>query len=160
MSVGIDSKRWERLEALGIRRETVKREMPTPSGEPKMSAVLLELAQPLIRRPGTSVQQAKSIIALTVAAWNKCLLPAGSQPLLEKEIVDIFVPQDGFAEDVGIVVEVVDMIAERRARLFPDIRKVVVDYELSFQARALTLGVTSAPIPDAPKVSGAVARSF
>ncbi|HUY87834.1 MAG TPA: hypothetical protein VMV10_03775 [Pirellulales bacterium] len=148
MSIGNNAKRWERLEALGIKRESVKRDIPTPDGEPKMSAVLLKLAEPLIQRPGTTARQAESIIALTVVAWNKSLLPPGSQPELEKEIVDAFVPQDGYAEDVGTVVEVMELIAERRARLFPDIRKFVVDYELSFPPGTLTLNVTSAPVPN------------
>jgi hypothetical protein len=148
MSIGNNAKRWKRLEALGIKRESVKRDIPTPDGEPRMSAVLLKLADPLIHRPGTTARQAETIIALTVAAWNKCLLPAGSQPALEKEIVDAFVPPDGYAEDVGAVVEVMELIAERRTRLFPDIRKLVVDYELSFPPGNLTLNVTSAPIPN------------
>jgi hypothetical protein len=32
MSVRNDAKRWERLEALGIKRESVKREISTPGG--------------------------------------------------------------------------------------------------------------------------------
>ena len=38
-----DENRWERLAALGV-----KREMPTPEGEAKMSAVVLQLADPLM----------------------------------------------------------------------------------------------------------------
>lgn len=148
MAIDNNAKRWERLEALGFKRELVKRDIPTPDGEPKMSAVLLELAEPLIQRPGRTAQQAKSIIALTVAAWNKSLLPAGRQPALEKEIVDAFVPKDGYAEDVGTLIDVMELIAQRRERLFPDLRKLIVEYELSFSPGNLTLNVTSAPIPN------------
>lgn len=63
-------------------------------------------------------------------------------------------PSDGYAKDVGAVVEVMELIAERWTRLFPDIRKLVVNYELSFPPGNLTLNVTSAPIPNPPDAGG------
>jgi hypothetical protein len=64
------------------------------------------------------------------------------------------VPPDGYAEVVGAVVEVMELIAERRMRLFPNIRKLVVDYELGFPPGNFTLNVTSAPIPTPPDADG------
>ena len=63
-------------------------------------------------------------------------------------------PKDGYAEDVGTVVEVVDLIAERRARLFRGLRKLIVDFEVSFTPGNLTLNVTSATIPNSPDAGG------
>lgn len=40
------------------------------------------------------------------------------------------------------------MMAERREKLFPDIRKIIVDYEVEIGGGRLTLNVSSAPIPD------------
>ncbi|MGO9608469.1 MAG: hypothetical protein ACLPT4_02405 [Verrucomicrobiia bacterium] len=65
-----------------------------------------------------------------------------------EELIDIFVPKDGSAEAVGVAVEVMDIIAERRQRLFPDLHKIIVDYEVEIGGGQLTLNVTSAPIPD------------
>ena len=41
-----------------------------------------------------------------------------------------------------------EIIAERRLKLFPDLRKIIVDYDLEIGGGRLTLNVSSAPIPD------------
>jgi len=53
-----------------------------------------------------------------------------------------------------------DLVAERRARLFPNIHKFVVDYELSFPPGTLTLNVTSAPVPNPPDAGEEVVDSL
>ena len=138
-----DNARRERLAALGA-----KREIPTPEGEAKMSAVIVHLAEPLIKQYGKTAERAETIISLTVAAWNKSMFPPDKQPIIEKDLIDCFVPKDGSAEAVGVTIHIMDVIAERREKLFPDIRKIIVDYELDVSDGRLTLNVTSAPIPD------------
>ena len=135
--------RWERLAALGV-----KREIPTPEGEARMSAVILQIAEPLIKQHGKTEERAKSILMLTVAGWNKSVFPPDKQPIVEKELIDRFVPKGGSAEAVGVVVHIMDTVAEQREKLFPDLRKVIVDYEVEISAGHLTLNVTSAPVPD------------
>ena len=135
--------RWERLKALGA-----KGEIPTPEGEAKMSAVITQLAEPLLKQHGTNAERAEAIISLTVAAWNKSMFPPDKQPIIEKELIDCYVPKDGSAESVGVITHIMDTVAERREELFPDLRKVIVDYELDISGGHLTLNVTSAPIPN------------
>jgi len=137
-----DKERWERLAALGA-----KSEIPTPEGEAKMSAVILQLADPLIKQHGKSAERAEAIIMLTIAGWNKSMFPPDKQPIIEKDLIDCFVPKDGSAEAVGVAIEVVDLVSERRKKLFPDLRKIIVDYEVNIGSGRLTLNVTSAPIP-------------
>ncbi len=76
-----DKERWERLAALGA-----KSEIPTPEGEAKMSAVILQLAEPLIRKHGKTVERAEAIIMLTIAGWNKSMFPTDKQPIIEKDL--------------------------------------------------------------------------
>jgi len=135
--------RWKRLEALGA-----KGEIPTPEGEAKMSAVITKLAEPLLKQHGTNAKRAEMIISLTVAAWNKSMFPLDKQPIIEKELIDCFVPKDGNAEGIGLVTQIMEAIAERREALFPDLRKVIVDYELDISGNRLNLNATSAPVPD------------
>ena len=106
--------RWKRLAALGVQRE-----IPTPEGEARMSAVILQLAEPLLKQHGKTPQRAEAIIMLTVAAWNKSMFPPDKQPLIEKDLIDSFVPKGGNAEDVGVALEIMDTMAERREKLFP-----------------------------------------
>jgi hypothetical protein len=138
-----DPERRKRLAALGV-----KSEIPTPEGEAKMSAVILQLAEPLIKRHGKTAERAEAIIMLTVAAWNKSMFPPDEQPLVEKDLIDAFVPKGGNAEAVAVAMEVMDVIAERRQKLFPSLRKIIIDYDVQIAGGRLTLGVSSAPIPD------------
>ena len=138
-----DKERWERLAALGVQRE-----IPTPEGEARMSAVILQVAEPLLKQHGKTPQRAEAIIMLTIAGWNKSMFPPDKQPLIEKDLIDSFVPKEGNAEDVGVAVQIMDMVVERRERLFPDLRKIVVDYTCSISGGRLTLEVRSAPIPN------------
>jgi hypothetical protein len=138
-----DTERWKRLAALGA-----KAEIPTPEDEAKMSAVILQLAEPLMKQHGKNAERAQAIIMLTIAGWNKSMFPPDKQPLIEKDLIDAFVPKDGSAEAVGVAVEVMDIIAERRQKLFPDLRKIIVDHEVEISGGRLTLNVTSSPIPD------------
>jgi hypothetical protein len=138
-----DTERRKRLAALGA-----KAEIPTPEDEAKMSAVILQLAEPLMKQHGKNAERAQAIIMLTIAGWNKSMFPPDKQPLIEKDLIDAFVPKDGSAEAVGVAVEVMDIISERRQKLFPDLHKIIVDHEVEISGGRLTLNVTSAPIPD------------
>ena len=103
-----DQERWKRLATLGA-----KREVPTPEGEARMSAVILEVAEPLLKQYGKTPERAKAVIMLVVAGWNKALLPSDKQPTLEKKIIDLLVPEDGSAEAIGVAVHIMDTAAER-----------------------------------------------
>ena len=138
-----DKERWERLAALGAARE-----IPTPEGEAKMSAVILQLAEPFLKQHGKSAERAEAIIMLACAGWNKSMFLSQQQPIIEKDLIDCFVPKQGSAEAVAVAMEIMDGIANRREKLFPDYRKIVLDYDLKMANGHLTLNVTSAPIPD------------
>ena len=138
-----DQERWKRLAALGA-----KREIPTPKGEARMSAVILEVAEPLLRQYAQTPERAQTVIMLTVVGWNKSLFPPDKQPVVEKEIIDQLVAEDGSGEAIGVVVDIMDTAADRREKLFPDLRKVIVDYEVEISGDSLNLNVSSAPAPD------------
>ena len=101
-----DETRWERLAGLGV-----KREMPTPEGEAKMSAVILQLAEPMMKQHGTTAERAEALLMLTIAGWNKSMFPPDKQPLVENDLINAFVPKDGSAEAVAVAVEVMDIVA-------------------------------------------------
>jgi hypothetical protein len=137
------SARWKRLAALGAIGE-----IPTPDGDARMSAVILELAKPLTTQHGETLEDVKLIIKLTVAGWNISVFPPETRPIVEKEIIESFVPKDGGAKAVGLAVEVMNTVAEQRQKLFPDLRRVIVDYEIDIAGGKLTLSVSSASVPD------------
>jgi hypothetical protein len=112
-----------------------------------MSAVIAELAEPLLKEHGKTAERAEAIIALAIAAWNKSMFPPDKQAVIEKDLIDSFVPKDGSAEAIGGALYIMETLEARRNKLFPDLRKIIVDYDLEFSGRGLTLNVTSAPIP-------------
>lgn len=109
--------------------------------------MILSLADPLLKRPDTTASRAEWLIALAVAAWNKSILPADHQPEMERDLIDVFVPKDGYAESVGTVIEIMDFIAGRRMQIYPNLHKLIVDYDLDISAGSLTLDIASAPVP-------------
>ena len=139
-----DRERWERLAALGV-----KKEIPTPEGEARMSAVILQIAEPLIQQYGKTEERAKAILLFTIAGWNKSLLPPDKQPIVEQELINRFVPKDGSAEVVGIAVHIMDFAADRRKTLFPNLHKIIVDSDVEIKDGHLTLNVSSARVPEA-----------
>jgi hypothetical protein len=141
-----DENRRKRMADLGV-----KHVIATPESDAKMSEVIVQLAEPLIKRHGKTAQRIETIIMLTIAAWNKAMLPQVKQPNIEKELVDALVSRDANAETVAVVLEIFDLVEERRRKLFPDLRKIVVDYEMNFRRGHVDLNVTSAPIPDRSK---------
>lgn len=115
-------------------------------GHPKMSAVILALAEPLLEKYGTDSKRVESIIALAMAAWNKAMFPAEAQNGFEKAVLDVAVPTGENAEFVGTAIEIMDMIEDRRQELFPDLRAIITKYDLQVTGEKLTLNVDSAPI--------------
>jgi hypothetical protein len=113
-----------------------------------MSAVILELVAPLIERHGKTAERAKTIISLAIAGWNKSMFPVERQAAIETDLIDCFVPKDGSAAAVWVAVHLMDFVADSRAKLFPTLRKIIVDYEVVIATGRLTLNVSSAPIPD------------
>jgi len=116
-------------------------------GEPKMSEVILELADPLVDGDVSNANEVDFIVQLTITAWNKAMFSADRQDALEKEIVDTLVPPDGDAELVGAVIEALEIVDERRKKLFPNLRRIVVDYDLQVSEGTVALNVVSAPVP-------------
>ncbi len=117
--------------------------------EPKMSEVILDLADPLIDGDVSNAKEVDLIVQLTIAAWNKAMLSADKQDASEKQIIDILVPRDGDAELVGTVIQALDIVEERRKKLFPSFRRYIVDYDLHVSDGRVALNIISSPVSDA-----------
>ena len=112
-------------------------------GKPKMSEVLLDLADPLIDGDVSDPKTVDFTIQLTIAAWNKSMHPAERQAEIEKEIIDTLVPPDGDAELVGAIIEALEIVDDRRKKLFPNLRRFVLDYDLRVSGGRVELNVIS-----------------
>ncbi len=111
--------------------------------KPKMSEVILDLADPLLDGDVSNPKEVDFIIQLTIAAWNKAMFPADRQAAMEKEIIDILVPPDGKAEKIGTVIQALEIVDDRRKKLFPNLRRFVGDYDLQVSGGRVALNVIS-----------------
>jgi hypothetical protein len=88
---------------------------------------------------------------LVVYGWNKSLFPPDKQAVVEKEILARLVSEGRNAEMVGAAIDIMNAVARRRRKLFPDIRRIVVDYKIKISGDSFNLNVSSATAPDAWK---------
>ena len=112
-------------------------------GVPKMSEVILELADPLLDGDVANPKEVDFIVQLTIAAWNKAMFSADRQAAMERDIIDTLVPPDGDAEQVGTIIQAIEIVEERRKKLFPNLRRFVVDYDLQVSEGRVALNVLS-----------------
>jgi hypothetical protein len=112
----------------------------------KMSAVILKLAKSLLKKYGDDDKRIETIISLTIAEWNRLMLPEGEREKYQDEMIDKLSPPDDEAATVGSLLYISDLIAERKKKYFPNLKKVIVNQELIVSNGNITLNIASAPI--------------
>ena len=108
-----------------------------------MSEIILELADPLLDGDVSNPKEVDFIVQLTIAAWNEAMFSSDRQAAMEKEIIDTLVAPDGDAEQVGTIIQAMEIVDDRRKRLFPNLRRFVVDYDLQVSEGRVALNVLS-----------------
>jgi hypothetical protein len=112
----------------------------------KMSAVILKLAEPLLKKYGDDDKRIETIISLTIAEWNRLLLPEGEREEFQDKMFDTLSPPGDDATTVGSLLFISDLIAERKKKYFPDLNRVIINQELFVSDGNITLNIASAPI--------------
>jgi hypothetical protein len=133
----------------GFRKQGISTEgiefAESPDGV-KMSEVILKLAEPLLKKYGDDDKRIETIISLTIAEWNRLMLPEDEQENLQDVMIDTLSPPGDDAEMVGSLLYISDLIAERKKKYFPNLKKVIVNQELILSDGNITLNISSAPI--------------
>jgi len=78
-----------------------KMEFTEPADGVKMSAVILKLAEPLLKQFGDDDKRIETIVSLTIAEWNRLMLPGDEQENLQDVMIDTLSPPGDDAETVG-----------------------------------------------------------
>lgn len=148
LSQNYSSKTRQKLSKDSFRNPLISQsaKLTEPPDGIKMSAVILKLAEPLLIKYGDNEKRAKTIISLAMIEWNKLLSPKEEQDNLEDLIVNSLVPFDGDAEDIGSLLYIKELIAERKNKYFPDLKKVIVGYDLDVADGNIILNISSIPI--------------
>ena len=119
-----------------------------PSDGVKMSEVILKLSEPLLKKFGDSDKRIETIISLTITVWNKLMFLENEQNELQDEMIDRLTPRNGNAEDIGVITYIHDLIAERKSKFFPSLKKAIMSYDLKVSGGVITLNVSSIPIKE------------
>ena len=122
---------------------------PTPPGELKISEAILKVNEPLMARY-QEPHRIKAIIFLTVMAWNISLFKGEKRIELQEEMIEELPAALG-AEDVGIFLDSLEMLIERKEKMFPDVQEYILDHKVSFEGATFSLNVTAVPITEREK---------
>ena len=132
------------LEQQGITTESI--EFIEALDGVKMSEVIIKLAEPLLKKYGDDDKRIETIVSLTIAEWNRLMLPEDEREKFQDVMVDTLSPSDDDAAMVGSLLYISDLIAERKKKYFPNLKKVILNQELIVTDGNITLNISSAPI--------------
>ena len=74
------------------------------------------------------------------------MIPEGEREKFQDKLFDTLLPPGDDTEMVGSILYISELIAKRRKKYFPDIKKFIVDHELIISDGDITLNVSSAPV--------------
>jgi hypothetical protein len=115
----------------------------------KMSEVILKLAEPLLQRHGTNMERARGILTLAVTAWNMGMLLETSEEQI-KENIATSLSKEFLAEDLSVVLKVINMLMERKRQYFAHIQRIIINHEVVETEKGWDLNVSSVTV--VPKV--------
>jgi len=143
-SMGIEMRRKKKKNRAASAQQS---HLPQNGSEPKMSAVILKLAEPLLKKYGDTPARCKSIVTFAIVAWNKMVLPTEMQAEFQKNVLDAVVAPDKMAEGGEVIDYITSVIAERRKQYYPHLRKYIVSFDFGPSEGMFALNVASAAIP-------------
>jgi len=112
----------------------------------KMSEVILKLADPMLKEYGDNDKQIKTIISLTIIEWNRIMFPKDVGEKFQDEMIDTLSPEVGEADTIGSILYISKLIAKRQKKYFPDLKRLIVDYELIVSEGDISLNISSTPV--------------
>ena len=119
-----------------------------PPNTEKMSQIIIDYAGPLLYVAKNREEQKKAI-TLAVIIWNLSLLPDERQSENINKIKKIMTPKSGNGGDLlENDDEVFNYMMERRKVFFPDVNRLVVDYEFVETPKGFHLNIVSNTLKD------------
>ena len=122
---------------------------PTPPGELKISEAILRVNEPL-RTRFKEPHRIETIISLTVMAWNISLFKGEKRIELQEQMMEKLPAALG-GEDVGMFLDSLEFLIERKEKIFPDVQEYILDYKVSFSGTNFSLNVTAVPVTEREK---------
>ena len=112
-----------------------------PTGEVKMSEVLMAFVEPY-RQIANTEEAMQKLITLAVMAWNASLVSSEEQQEMVEEFLKVGMP-DATEELKAELKEIVNELIDRKKRYFSEYQRVIIDFELKDIGREYHLSVSS-----------------
>ncbi len=97
----------------------------------KISNAILRVAEPLIRRYPKR-EQIIVIIDLAIFSWNVSLASELTREEIENRLIDKM-PIELNATDIASIIEQTDILIERKNKLYPDMKYLIVKHNLTVE---------------------------
>ena len=114
--------------------------------EIKMSIVILKLAEPYIRMYLGNKIRIRLIISLAITVWNMTFLDQEEKIKLQEKWIEELLPTNSDAKDVATMLSVFENLQERQKDLFPNIRTIIMGYDLRIDSENMHLDISSVPL--------------
>jgi hypothetical protein len=121
----------------------------------RMSEALLALAEPMMRAAGDAIEF-RATVGLAAFAWNLSMLSELEREKDLAKIITDLAPDD--VMDRAIIRQDLSEMIRRRMELFPEVRRVVIDFQVQESDGKMNLNVVSAPVNDGQASEDATAR--
>ncbi len=116
-----------------------------PPGEVKMSEVIAELIQPF-REEASSLPEYHWLVTLSCVAWNTANLPAEKRMGAINSFLDEFSAMP--ARDRQEITQIALDLVRRKVALFPDNRRMIVDFKVTETKNDYHVAVASTQQPE------------
>ncbi|MCI5147934.1 MAG: hypothetical protein D3916_00740 [Candidatus Electrothrix sp. MAN1_4] len=122
-------------------RRSGKKVSVNPQGLERMSDVIEEFAEPLLA-DCRNADEAKKAIQFAMIVWNLTLLPEKEQDNKIQEMLDALSPSDKI-DAITQTRYFINLLITRKKKMFPDIKRTVIDFQLSGSGSNLRLDIAS-----------------
>ncbi len=113
-----------------------------PPNMTKMSEIIIDYAQPLLNVAKNDEEQKKAI-SIAIAIWNLSLYPKEMQSEYIGKITEIMTASRKDSELSENEKEVLNFLMKRKKTLFPEIKRVILDYEYVETPKGFHINVVS-----------------
>ncbi len=114
----------------------------------KMSEIIIDYAQPLLDA-ATNAETQKQAITTAIIGWNLSLFPEEQHACQIEEIKEILGNSVESEQQKKEAIEVFNFLLERKKSLYPEVNRMVIDFELIETPKGYHLNVVSNVVENA-----------
>jgi hypothetical protein len=118
-----------------------------PPNMTKMSEIIIDYARPLLNAAKNDEEQKKAL-SIAIAIWNLSLYPKEMQSEYIGKITEIMTASRKDSELSENEKEVLNFLMKRKKTLFPEIKRVILDYEYVETPKGFHINVVSNILKD------------